>query len=276
MRSRPGACDVLTWYEPEDLGPEQDARDRAYGRRNFWVYVLTSDYGHYVGHTSNPWNRLPQHYADEVPSTAGGNADLAWITEVPLRSREDAKRYEAALKSWRNSESVEFTEHTGLVPVPWRGWSARVEEPREGSFSSRGSVEDPVRRRRFSDSRGPEGVFRRSSSVGARPRKKAVRQNRSGERSYGGFVALAVLVVFLLVVVGVSVLSSRDDREWVLELFDSAGAPAEERRVIEDADHVVLQSCVFDRSAGGSDIEIEVDGVVRRYFVHFRDVCSDG
>ena len=72
------------WYEPEDLGPEQDARDEAYGRDEFYVYVLESDYGHYVGHTANPWVRLPQHYAGEVPSTAGSNPDLAWITEVPF------------------------------------------------------------------------------------------------------------------------------------------------------------------------------------------------
>ena len=141
------------WYEPEDLGPEQDARDEAYGRTEFWVYVLTTDYGHYVGHTSNPWDRLPRHYGDEVESTAGGNADLAWITELSLRTREDATRYEAALKSWRDSESVEFTEHTGLVPVPWRGWTARVEKETAGERWKR-RVERTGRRRERERGRG--------------------------------------------------------------------------------------------------------------------------
>ena len=116
------------WYEPEDLGPEQDARDEAYGRDEFYVYVLDSDYGHYVGHTANPRVRLPQHYAGEVPSTAGSNPDLAWITEVPFATRYEATHFESALKRWQDGEGGEFKEITGLEPVPWRGWSARVEE----------------------------------------------------------------------------------------------------------------------------------------------------
>ncbi len=117
-------------HEPEELGPEQDARDESYGRREFWVYVLTTEYGHYVGHTSNPTARMERHRWDEVESTAGGNAVLAWMTELPFDTWRGAVGYEAALKSWRDSESIEFTKHTGLVPVPWRGWSAWVEAGR--------------------------------------------------------------------------------------------------------------------------------------------------
>ena len=40
------------WHEPERL-EGQDERDRELGRRDFYVYVLDTSYGHYVGHT---WN----------------------------------------------------------------------------------------------------------------------------------------------------------------------------------------------------------------------------
>ena len=120
------------WYEPEDLGPEQDARDEAYGRTEFWVYVLTTDYGHYVGHTSNPWDRLPRHYGDEVESTAGGNADLAWITELSLRTREDATRYEAALKSWRIPRVLSSLSIQGWFPYRGEGGLRRLRRRRRG------------------------------------------------------------------------------------------------------------------------------------------------
>ena len=119
----------MTWYEPEDLGPEQDARDRAYGRRRYWTYVLHTDYGSYVGHTGNIMRRLRAHEAGEVESTLGAEINGAWYSD-PLPTREDAAKFEAALKSLRDSRSPLFTEYTtGLPPVPWRGWNARVDEP---------------------------------------------------------------------------------------------------------------------------------------------------
>ena len=43
------------WYEPEDLGSEQDVRDARAPDRRFFVYVLsTTRYGHYVGHSARP------------------------------------------------------------------------------------------------------------------------------------------------------------------------------------------------------------------------------
>ena len=232
--------------------------------------------------------RLRAHEAGEVESTLGAEINGAWYSD-PLPTREDAAKFEAALKSLRDSRSPLFTEYTtGLPPVPWRGWNARVDEPvvserysRVGPFSSSGSVSDPVRRRRFSDSRGPEGVFRRSSGVGAKRRKDEAMWSRYAGRSYGNVLVLALLIVLVLAVVGVSVLLGRDDRGRVLELFDFPGAEAldEERGIIEDADRVVWKSCVFDErvdeSTGsvGSAVEVEVDGVIRGYFVHFRDVC---
>ena len=34
------------YYEPEDLGAEQDRRDAAIPNRRYYVYVLDTDYGH--------------------------------------------------------------------------------------------------------------------------------------------------------------------------------------------------------------------------------------
>ena len=164
----------MTWYEPEDLGRAQRAHDQRYGRNEFWVYILETDYGHYIGHTADYEDRLARHNAGLVRSTAGGNPGRAWVRKKPFRTRNKAARYEAMLKSWRDFCLERFKAKTGLDADPWRGWDARVEEPRNGSFSSRRAFGGPAVRRRFSDSRGPEGVFRRSRGVAARGRKSAL------------------------------------------------------------------------------------------------------
>ena len=106
------------YYQPEDLGTEQDRRDAAVPNRRFYVYVLDTDYGHYVGHTSHVGRRLRQHQDDETESTAGGNPELAW-TSGPLRTRAEAARFEAALKSLRDQRAYRFEEITGLEPIPF-------------------------------------------------------------------------------------------------------------------------------------------------------------
>lgn len=106
------------FYEPEDLGHEQDRRDAADPNRRFYVYVLDTDYGHYVGHTSHVGRRLSQHQDGGAPSTAGSDPELAW-TSGPLRTRADAARFEAALKSLRDQRARRFEEITGLEPVPF-------------------------------------------------------------------------------------------------------------------------------------------------------------
>lgn len=106
------------YYEPEDLGYEQDLRDAADPNRRFYVYVLDTDYGHYVGHTSHVGRRFREHQDGEAPSTAGSDPELAW-TSGPLRTRADAARLEAALKSLRDQRARRFEEITGLEPVPF-------------------------------------------------------------------------------------------------------------------------------------------------------------
>ena len=106
------------YYEPEDLGSEQDRRDAAVPNRRFYVYVLDTDYGHYVGHTAHVGRRFREHQDGETESTAGSNPELAW-TSGPLRTRADAARFEAALKSLRDQRARRFEEITGLDAVPF-------------------------------------------------------------------------------------------------------------------------------------------------------------
>ena len=105
------------WHEPERL-PELTAWDAGRGRSEFYVYVLGTSYGHYVGHTGNIQARLRAHAAGEVPSTAGGEPKLIWRS-VPLSTRDRATRFEAALKSWRDNERPEFRATTGHDASPF-------------------------------------------------------------------------------------------------------------------------------------------------------------
>ena len=90
------------------------------------MYVLGTRYGHYVGHTANVGSRLGAHQAGEVESTAGGEPELLWRSR-PFRTRRDAARFEAALKSLRDQQAERFQEITGLAPIPFDdGW---FEEP---------------------------------------------------------------------------------------------------------------------------------------------------
>ena len=114
-----------SWHDPEHLAG-QEARDAELGRTEFYVYVLGTRYGHYVGHTANVGARLGAHRAGEVESTAGGEPELLWRSR-PFRSRRDAARFEAAMKSLRDQQAERFQEITGLAPIPFDdGW---YEEP---------------------------------------------------------------------------------------------------------------------------------------------------
>ena len=111
---------MSTYYHPEDLGPDQDQRDIAIPGRRFFVYVLDTDSGHYVGHTARLNARMREHRGGEVASTAGTNPMLAWQSG-PMARRGDAARFEAALKSWLDSGSSMFEETTRLRPKKFLG-----------------------------------------------------------------------------------------------------------------------------------------------------------
>ena len=113
----------MRWHDPEQL-PGQAARDAELGRSAFFVYVLETDYGHYVGHTGNLKARLAAHRAGKVPSTAGGNPELLWVSG-PQSTRHDAARFEAALKSMRDRETERYQDITGHAPQVFRRVAAR-------------------------------------------------------------------------------------------------------------------------------------------------------
>ena len=94
-------------------------RDAAIPGRRYWVYVLETDHGHYVGHTARLRSRIREHEAGETESTAGANPKLAWVSR-PFYRRDDAASFEAALKSLRQKQSPRFKEITGLDPAPFR------------------------------------------------------------------------------------------------------------------------------------------------------------
>ena len=87
---------MRNWVEPEWL-PSVPAND--YGP--FYCYVLwvedTRQY--YVGHTGNPEARNRDHFEGDVTTTSGYLLRLLWLSGS-LDTRTDARRFEAALKSY--------------------------------------------------------------------------------------------------------------------------------------------------------------------------------
>ena len=113
----------MRWHDPEHLSG-QNERDAELGRSAFFVYVLQTDYGHYVGHTGNLRARLAAHRSGKVPSTEGGNPELLWVSGR-LSTREDATRFEAALKSMRDRGVSRYEEITGYAPEEFQPISVR-------------------------------------------------------------------------------------------------------------------------------------------------------
>ena len=105
------------WYEPEYC-QYLEAEDTRLERKTFYVYLLKTAYGHYVGHTSDITSRMKTHKAGKCISTAKGRPRLIWSSNV-FHTRQDAARFEAALKSWRDNEQVEFKKRTGWKPIPF-------------------------------------------------------------------------------------------------------------------------------------------------------------
>lgn len=120
---------LSNWHDPERLAGQEE-RDAELGRTEFYVYVLDTDYGHYVGHTANVQARLGAHRAGGVQSTAGGSPRLLWRS-YPFSSREEATRFEAALKSLRDQRAKRFEEITGYSPRPFQSVPIRTGTQRD-------------------------------------------------------------------------------------------------------------------------------------------------
>ena len=167
------------YYEPEDLGYEQDLRDAADPNRRFYLYVLDTDYGHYVGHTANIGRRIREHQAGETASTAGGSPTLAWKSG-PFPKRKAAASFEAELKGIRDARHPAFHDYTGLLPKPFTNPSL----PSIGRARRR----DSYRRHRY-------GGQRRSGLGRLLAREiGGVIRSRRKRRIWGAIAVVAILV----------------------------------------------------------------------------------
>ena len=105
------------WHEPERLHGQAE-RDARLGRNRFFVYVLETDFGHYVGHTYHVGRRLRAHQRGEVQSTKGSSPSLLWVSS-PFTTREGAARFEASLKSLRDQHADRYSEIVGYDDGPF-------------------------------------------------------------------------------------------------------------------------------------------------------------
>ena len=100
------------WIEPEHLAG-QAQRDAALGRNRFYVYVLDTDNGPYVGHSYHVGRRFEEHRRGEVASTAGANPELIWTSRA-FATRDEAASFEAAMKAMARKQDPRFDEITGM------------------------------------------------------------------------------------------------------------------------------------------------------------------
>ena len=101
---------MSNWVDPEWL-PRIPANDRG----PFHCYILWSDTRqYYVGHTNDPESRIKKHFSDGVPTTSRHRLKLLWVSDG-VRARTQARRFEAALKSYvKQRDEENFRRCTGL------------------------------------------------------------------------------------------------------------------------------------------------------------------
>lgn len=87
---------------------QHDAQRKHWGGA-FFVYVLDTNNGYYVGHSHNPRKRLKEHQAGECYSTAGLDPQILWVS-APLNTREEACSFEAAMKAMMDKGDPRFYE----------------------------------------------------------------------------------------------------------------------------------------------------------------------
>lgn len=100
-----------------EISDEQDDRDRERNRSEFYVYVLLTNHGHYIGHTGRFEQRMREHFTKDIPATAGRR--LRWVSEK-FGTRLEAAHYEAYLKNLRDNRRPEYKQITNLRPRPYK------------------------------------------------------------------------------------------------------------------------------------------------------------
>lgn len=83
--------------------------------RYYFVYVLKTDKGVYVGHTGAIDSRLREHIDGKAPSTAHTNPKVAWQSK-PFRTRRNADNAERVLKTLRDKMHKDFFRVTRVSP----------------------------------------------------------------------------------------------------------------------------------------------------------------
>lgn len=126
---------LLSRFPPEKLYPHeiewlpgQAERDDQQERRKFFVYVLHTDCGHYIGHTADVEQRLHAHQAGSVVSTAGRHPVL--IKKLEYNTRDEAAHMESVLKTLRDARSPAYEPWVGHEPLPWNRplWMTETDE----------------------------------------------------------------------------------------------------------------------------------------------------
>ncbi len=121
------------WHNPEDHSVFENSD--AQHNRPFYVYILETDYGHYVGHTGNIEARIRTHLANGSPQTASGYLTKVWQSS-PFKTREAAAHYEAVLKCWRDKRDYQFEEKTKMKPKPFKNPNIVRHEAADGWVAS--------------------------------------------------------------------------------------------------------------------------------------------
>ena len=108
--------------------PGQAERDDQQERRKFFVYVLHTDCGHYIGHTADVEQRLHAHQSGSVVSTAGRHPVL--IKKLQCSTRDEAALMESVLKTLRDAMSPAYGQMVGHEPLPWNrpSWMTETDE----------------------------------------------------------------------------------------------------------------------------------------------------
>ncbi len=126
---------LLSRFPPENLYPHeiewlpgQAERDDRQEHHKFFVYVLHTDCGHYIGHTADVEQRLHAHQAGSVVSTAGRHPVL--IKKLEYDTREEAAHMESVLKTLRDARSPAYERWVGHEPLPWNRplWMTETDE----------------------------------------------------------------------------------------------------------------------------------------------------
>ena len=131
-------------WEIARFAADADAQDP---NRRFFVYLLDTSYGTYVGHSHDVQKRLREHKSGRSVSTRGGKPVFLWSSEA-FNTREEVLLFETRLKDLRDTQNPEFVAITGVQPIPFDTPRLRKRVNNLGRTSSRHPFATPRIRKR--------------------------------------------------------------------------------------------------------------------------------